>query len=78
MTMKRRFLKKTFLNGENNLKFGDIFKLECNHDGKVIWISSDGNTIGVRDVRRSCRTCGKKSAGSWTPNVYIFSLDEDE
>ena len=76
--MKRLFCIKTLLSGVIDLKYGDIFKLECNHEGKVIWISSDGNTIGVRGVRRSCRTCGKKSAGSWTPCVYIFSLDEVE
>lgn len=61
-----------------NLKHGDTFRLECGHEGKVIWISSDGKRIGVRGVRRSCRTCGKKSAGSWSPNVYIVSLDEAE
>ena len=58
------------------MKYGDNFKLECGHDGKVIWMSPDNKTIGVRGVRRSCRICGKKSAGSWTPNVYIFELDK--
>lgn len=66
------------MSGVSTLKFGDAFALECNHEGKVIWVGSDGNTIGVRGVRRSCRICGKKSAGSWTPNVYIFTLDETE
>ncbi len=60
------------------MKYGDNFELECNHEGKVIWISSDGNTFGVRGVRRSCRTCFKGSTGNYTPYVYIFGLDEAE
>jgi len=61
-----------------SLKSGDKYKLECGHDGKIIWISSDQRSIGVRGIRKSCNTCGKKSTGTWSPNVYIFTINDNE
>ena len=60
------------------MKYGDTVLLKCGHEGKVIWVSSDGEKIGVRGVKRSCKTCGKKTSSSWSPNVYIVSLTNTE
>ena len=56
------------------IKTGDKFTLKCGHEGRVVWVSSDGKSLCVQGVRGSCRTCGKKSSGSWTPTVYLFSI----
>ena len=47
------------------------FKLKCGHLGNIIW--EDNGLIAVRGTDRSCRDCGKKGAGEWTPTVYIIS-----
>ena len=57
----------------NTVKEGDKFTLKCGHEGRVVWVSSDGKSFGVQGVRRSCKDCGKGSSGSWTPTVYLFS-----
>ena len=48
------------------------FELKCGHLGNIIWRSNDGETIAVRGTKRSCRDCGKKGKGEWTPTVYII------
>ncbi len=58
------------------MKKGDLFKLECGHEGRVIWISSDKAVVGVRGSSRSCQSCGKKTSGGWVSTVYLFSVDE--
>ena len=58
------------------LKIGNKFTLECNHEGKIVWISPDEESFCVRGVNRSCRVCGKKSSGGWVPFVYLISTDE--
>ena len=60
------------------LKIGDRYKLECGHEGRVVWVSNDYKTIGVAGVRRSCSVCGKKSTGNWSPNVYLIAMDKSE
>ena len=57
----------------NTVKEGDRFTLKCDHEGRVVWVSSDGKTFSVQGVRRNCKNCGKGSPGSWTPTVYLFS-----
>jgi len=59
------------------LREGDRFRLECGHEGRVIWVSSDGKTFGVRGARRRCPVCGKGSSGAWTPTVYFFQQEEE-
>ena len=54
------------------LKVGDKYQLECGHEGKVIWLSSDEQSFAVQGKNRSCINCGKKTAGAWTPTVYTF------
>ena len=54
---------------------GDKFTLKCGHEGRVVWVSPDRKSLCVQGVRRSCRTCGKKSSGSWTPTTYLFAID---
>lgn len=58
------------------MKKGDFFKLECGHEGRIIWISLDQKAFGVRGSNRSCRICGKKTVGGWVPTIYMFSVDE--
>ncbi len=48
------------------------FKLKCGHLGNIIW--SNNGTIAVRGTKRSCRDCGKKGKGEWTPTVYIIDI----
>ena len=33
------------------------YKLECGHNGNIIWRSSDGKIVGVRGTRSSCGVC---------------------
>jgi hypothetical protein len=61
-----------------NLKEGNRFKLECGHEGRVVWVSSDGETFGVQGVRKSCTVCGKGPSSTWTPTVYFFQQEERE
>lgn len=58
------------------MKKGDRFRLKCGHEGKVVWVSSDGKSFGVQGVRRGCSICGKGSSSAWTPTVYLFFVDE--
>jgi NMD protein affecting ribosome stability and mRNA decay len=55
---------------------GGKYRLSCNHEGRIVWISEDEQTIGVSGVRRSCQNCGKKTSGNWTPTVYLMRLPE--
>jgi hypothetical protein len=55
-------------------KKGDHVQLECGHEGRVIWLSADHKTIGVRGVSRRCRVCGKHSTGGWVPTCYLISI----
>ena len=55
------------------IKTGDKFTLKCGHEGRVVWVSSDGKSFGVQGVRGSCKTCGKGSSDSWTATVSLFS-----
>jgi hypothetical protein len=59
-----------------DLKVGDRYQLACGHEGRVVWISHNGDTFAVRGVTRSCRTCGKRTSGAWSPTVYLLSGDE--
>ena len=59
-------------------KKGEKFMLECNHEGKIVWVSQDKKTFGVKGVKRSCRICGKNPSSSWTPFVYLMVIDEVE
>ena len=61
-----------------DMKKGDRFTLECGHKGRVVWVSPDRKTVGVRGVSRRCRVCGKRSSGGWVPTVYLISIDEVE
>jgi hypothetical protein len=57
------------------LKIGEKFKLECGHDGKVVYVDS-ASKIWVKGTRRGCRVCGKGAAGEWAPTVYLLTLSE--
>ena len=57
------------------MKIGDKFKLECGHEGKVVYVDSE-NKIWVKGTRRGCRVCGKGAAGEWAPTVYLLTLSE--
>ncbi|UCH01683.1 MAG: hypothetical protein JSV20_07510 [Candidatus Bathyarchaeota archaeon] len=59
-----------------DVKKGDRFELTCGHQGRVIWVSNEGTSFGVRGVRRGCRVCGKGTKGSWTPTVYLHTNGE--
>jgi hypothetical protein len=59
-----------------DFKIGDKYNLECSHDGRIIWINENTNHIGVSGVRRSCRNCGKKTSGNWTPTVYLIQVND--
>jgi hypothetical protein len=41
------------------VKLGDKYTLQCGHRGAVIWMNAEGDTIAVREARRSCSGCGK-------------------
>jgi hypothetical protein len=60
------------------MKKGDLFTLECNHEGRIIWFSTDKKVFGVRGSSRSCQSCGKKTSGGWVPTIYLISIDEAE
>lgn len=60
------------------MKKGDLFRLECGHEGRIIWISPGEMAFGVRGSKRSCGFCGKKTAGGWVPTVYLYSKDKTE
>ncbi|UCH37657.1 MAG: hypothetical protein JSV76_00280 [Candidatus Bathyarchaeota archaeon] len=57
-------------------KKGDRYQLECGHEGRVVWINDNEDTMAVAGTRRSCRDCGKKTTGNWTPTVYLLQLNE--
>jgi hypothetical protein len=57
---------------------GEHFKLECGHEGRIIWVSSNKTVFGVRGSNRSCQSCGKKTSGGWVPTIYLISVDADE
>jgi hypothetical protein len=56
-------------------KLGDKYTLQCGHRGTVIWMNAEGDTIAVREARRSCSGCGKGAKTSWTPNVFLIQLE---
>ena len=60
------------------VKVGDRFTLKCGHEGRVVFVSSDGKSFGVRGVKTNCHTCGKGSAGAWAPTVYLFFHTADD
>ena len=37
----------------NTVKEGDMFTLKCGHEGRVVWVSSDGKSFSVQGVRRA-------------------------
>jgi len=57
-----------------DLRVGDRYRLNCGHEGRIVWVSEDRKTIGVVGVNGSCRSCGKKSSGGWTPTVHLMQL----
>lgn len=59
------------------VKKGDSYSLKCGHEGRVIWINEKSKTIGVSGVKRSCRSCGKKTSGNWTPTVYLIQFNDE-
>ena len=61
-----------------DLKVGDRYKLDCGHEGRVIWVSGDRKTTGVAGVKRSCRSCGKKTSGDWTRTVYLIQFNDEK
>ena len=60
------------------IKMDDKFTLNCGHEGRVVRINPDGKSFWVQGVRGSCKNCGKRSSGSWTPTVYLFSYTENQ
>ena len=61
-----------------DLKVGDGYRLDCGHEGRVVWISEDRKTIGVTGVNESCRSCGKTTSSNWTPTVYFIRFNDEE
>ena len=59
-----------------SMKVGDRYRLACGHEGRVVWISPTMDRFAVKGVKRSCRTCGKRTSGEWSPSVYLLSGDE--
>jgi hypothetical protein len=62
----------------SHLTKGDRYMLECGHEGRIVWVSENSEIIGVSGVRRSCRTCGKKTSGNWSPYVYLINVETQE
>ncbi|MHA2428600.1 MAG: hypothetical protein ACXADB_11305 [Candidatus Hermodarchaeia archaeon] len=56
-------------------KTGDKYQLECGHHGRIVWVSENKDVMAVAGVRRSCRSCGKKTSGNWTPTAYLMQLE---
>ena len=59
-----------------DVKKGDRVTLECGHSGRIVWISSNRNSICVRGVSRRCQVCGKPTSGGWVPTCYLISTDK--
>jgi hypothetical protein len=55
------------------MNVGDRVKLECGHQGRVVWLSEDGTTMAVKGSRRNCRTCYKATG---TATVYLRPIAE--
>ena len=72
LTLKRRQRELA------DLKVGDGYRLDCGHEGRVVWVSEDNKIIGVAGVNGSCRSCGKKSSGNWTPTVYLIRFNDEK
>ena len=68
--------KSTARGDRAGLKVSARYRLECGHEGRVVWISPTGDTFAVKGVTRSCRICGKRTSGEWSPSVYLFSRNE--
>ena len=66
----------TMLDDLVDVKKGDRFTLECDHEGRIIWISSDRETICVRGINRRCKICGKSTSGGWVPTCYLISVND--
>lgn len=57
-------------------KKGDRYTLECGHNGRIVWVSSDRGMLCVRGENRRCQLCGKKSSSGWVPTYHLIPIDE--
>lgn len=54
------------------VKVGDMYRLSCGHEGRVVYSNEDGSAFWVRGKRRGCATCGKGRSSQWTPTTYLM------
>lgn len=55
------------------VKIGDPYLLSCGHEGKIVWISQNGEEFAVKAYTGAGSCCNHKSkGGKWTPTVFLI------
>jgi len=54
------------------VSLGDHCTLRCGHEGRIVWISSDGDTLAVKAHTGAHSCCNRKTHnGLWNPTIYL-------
>jgi hypothetical protein len=55
------------------MKVGDVYRLSCGHEGRVVYVSEEEASFWVQGKRRGCSVCGKGRSSEWTPTTYLMT-----
>lgn len=55
------------------VKVGDVYRLSCGHEGRVVYVSEEETAFWVQGKRRGCSVCGKGRSSEWTPTTYLMT-----
>jgi hypothetical protein len=54
------------------VSLGDHCTLSCGHEGRIVWISRDGDTFAVKARTGAHSCCNRKTHnGLWNPTIYL-------
>jgi hypothetical protein len=69
MNQKLESLDKT---GGPKQQLGEPYNLPCGHEGRIVWISRDGDTFAVKARTGAHSCCNRKTHnGLWNPTIYL-------
>jgi hypothetical protein len=57
----------------------ESYNLPCGHEGRIVWISSDGDTFAVKARTGAHSCCNRKTHnGLWNPTIYLTKTNRSQ